>query len=318
MSDAGETTARRGGLGPRESPLVSVIIPVRDGAAGLALCLAALAKQSYPRELLEVLVVDNASTEDVARALPQDPRFTILRENRPGSYVARNTGAAHATGTVLAFTDGDCVPDPGWISRGVAALSTEPRPDAVGGRIRLTFRAGRPLNGPQHFEDVTGFPQRRYVEELSFAATANLLVWRAAFERVGPFDPSLRSGGDLSWGRRLTASGGRLGYSDDAVVDHPARDTWAELGRKTIRVAQGIADQRSDDDRASAHVVRDVVHDLRTAVSVWWRVWRQPRPTGVRSKVAFAAAVSYVRLLRVVLRVQDHRRAPRLHQGGQR
>ena len=318
MNEADETPTGGAEPGLRERPRVSVIIPVYNGAAGLALCLAALAKQSYPRDLMEVVVVDNASTEDVSRALPQDPRFALICEDRPGSYAARNAGVARATGTVLAFTDGDCVPDTEWITQGVAALCTEPRPDAVGGRIRLTFPAGRPLNGPLLYEDVTGFPQRRYVEELSFAATANLFVWADAFERVGPFDPCLRSGGDLNWGRRLTARGGRLVYSADAVVDHPARDTWAELARKTTRVAQGIADQRSDEDRATVRMLRDVAHDLRTATSVWWRVWRQPTPTGAWPKVELAAATSYVRLLRVGLRVRDHRRAPQPRQDAQR
>ncbi|WP_165372919.1 glycosyltransferase [Pengzhenrongella frigida] len=286
-------------------PTVTVIIPVRDGAAGLALCLAALARQTYPRELLEVIVVDNGSIEDLSLALPADQRFTMIREDRPGSYAARNAGLARATGAVLAFTDGDCVPVRDWISAGVEQLSAEPRPDAIGGAINVTFPRGRPSNGPQHFEDVQGFPQRRYVEELNFSATANLMVWREAFNRVGLFDAGLRSGGDLNWGRRLVAGGGSLRYCEGAVVDHPARETWGELGRKTIRVAQGLADQRAEHDRTAPRVVRDVVHEVRTAVSIWWRVWQQPRPEGARAKAQFAAATSYVRLLRARLRIQD-------------
>lgn len=290
-------------------PTVTVIIPVRDGAPGLALCLAALARQTYPRELLDVVVVDNGSTEDLTVALPTDPRFTLIREVRPGSYAARNAGVARATGDVLAFTDGDCVPVPDWIAAGVEALTAEPRPAAIGGAINVTFPGGRPRNGPQHFEDVQGFPQRRYVEELSFSATANLMVWRDAFDRVGLFDAGLRSGGDLNWGRRLVSGGGVLRYCGAAAVDHPARETWGELGRKSVRVAQGLADQRADSDRATSRVLRDVVHEVRTAVSIWWRVWRLPRPHGARAKVQFAAATSYVRLLRARLRLQDSRRA---------
>ena len=290
-------------------PLVTVIIPVRDGVAGLALCLAALARQTYPAELFEVIVVDNGSTEDLRPALPVDPRFTMIREDRPGSYVARNAGIARSRGAVLAFTDGDCIPAPTWIERGVEELVAEPRPDAVGGRVRMTFSAGRPANGPQHYEDVLGFPQRRYIEKLSFSATANLLAWREAFDRVGLFDPDLRSGGDLNWGRRLAAGGGTMHYAHDAVVDHPSRDTWGELGRKTVRVAQGLADQRSEDERATRRVLHDVGHEARTAASIWWRVWRLPRPTGLRGKLQFAAATSYVRLLRARVRVEDLRRA---------
>ena len=297
-------------------PTVSVIIPVRDGAAGLALCLAALTRQTYPRELIEVVVVDNASTEDLAPALPPDPRFAMIHEGALGSYVARNAGIARSTGAILAFTDGDCIPEPGWISAGVEALRADPRPDAVGGRIHLTFPAGRPTNGPQHYEDVFGFPQRRYIEKLSFSATANLLAWRETFDRVGLFDADLRSGGDVNWGRRLVAGGGTLRYRADAVVGHPARATWGELRRKTIRVAQGLADQRTDSDRAARRVRHDVVHEVRTATSIWWRVWSLPRPTGARAKVQFAATTSHVRLLRARLRLQDSNRARATRQNG--
>ncbi|MGV8968714.1 MAG: glycosyltransferase [Cellulomonas sp.] len=289
-------------------PMVTVIIPVRDGAAGLALCLAALARQTYPAELFEVVVVDNGSTEDLRPALPVDPRFTMIREDRPGSYVARNAGIARSRGTVLAFTDGDCVPEPTWVEHGVEALVTEPRPDAVGGRVRMTFPAGRPTNGPQQYEDVLGFPQQRYIEVLSFSATANLLAWREAFDRVGLFDPDLRSGGDLNWGNRLAAGGGTMRYAHDAVVEHPARDSWGELGRKTVRVAHGLADQRSDDERTTRRVLQDVAHEARTAGSIWWRVWRLPKPRGARGKLQFAAATSYVRMLRARLRLEDHLR----------
>ena len=77
---------------------------------------------AYPADRFDVVVVDNASTEDVAAAVPADERFTLLVEPRRGSYAARNTGLGVARGEVLAFTDADCRPDPDWLTEAVAEL----------------------------------------------------------------------------------------------------------------------------------------------------------------------------------------------------
>lgn len=281
-------------------PTVSVIIPVYNDAAALRRCLTALEAQDYPADLLQVLVVDNASTEDVGAALPADPRFQLLHESRRGSYAARNTGVRSATGKVLAFTDGDCVPRPDWVRQGVRALSAEPRPDAIGGAIELFFPHGaEPRTGPEHFEVRHEFQQRKYIEEWSFAATANVFVTREVFDRVGPFDAALQSGGDTDWGTRLVASGGRLVYAPEVVVDHPARSDWRELGRKSRRVANGIADRTKHlGRRALAH---RAYREARGGLSIWLRVWdgSHPAPDGVAAKVRYAAAFSFVRALRV-------------------
>lgn len=281
-------------------PTVSVIIPVYNDVPALHRCLSALTQQDYPAELVQIFVVDNASTHDVSPAVPSDPRFHLLHESRPGSYAARNTGVRAATGEVLAFTDSDCVPRPDWLRRGVEALRAQPRPDAIGGVIELFFPHGpNPRTGPDHFEIRHAFQQQKYIEEWSFAATANVFVTREVFDRVGMFDPQLKSGGDTDWGTRLVASGGRLVYAPQVVVGHPARSSWVELGRKSVRVANGIADR-------TVHLGRRALADrayreARAGLSVWVHVWGEspPAPSGIIDKVRYATALSFVRALRV-------------------
>lgn len=278
-------------------PRVSVIIPVYNDVARLRRCLEALARQTYPADRYDVVVVDNASTEDLSEVLPDAAGFRLLREERPGSYAARNKGVAATDAEVLAFTDSDCLPMDDWLAAGVRALTADPTADAVGGRIVLTFRSGRPVSPAEHFEAVTGFPQERYVQEMSFAATANLFVRRTALARVGPFDEQLKSGGDVDFGKRLTAAGGRLVYDGAPVVEHPARHTWSQLRAKTVRVARGVSDRTGGLDRAGT--LRRGVRDLRSAATVWLRVWTMPQPDTVVGRLRYAAAFSYVRLLRV-------------------
>jgi glycosyltransferase involved in cell wall biosynthesis len=122
----------------QSSPTFSVVIPTRDRPQKLAVCLESLAKQDYPRDRFEVIVVDDASE------LPLDPVAVIFRERltltllrqsrRAGPSVARNCGAAHAKGEFLAFTDDDCSPASDWLQRLAARFASTPR-HLIGGRV---------------------------------------------------------------------------------------------------------------------------------------------------------------------------------------
>ena len=251
--------------GPATTPAwpdVSVIIPVRDGSALLDGCLAALGLQDYPGHV-EVLVVDNGSTEDIASVVARHPGTVLLAEPRPGSYAARNRALVSARGKVLAFTDADCTPDPNWIRRAVEELSREPTADMVGGRVEITYAAGVPRTPSELFEAVHGFPQERYLDDQRYAVTANMVTWRGTMDRVGPFDATLASRGDANWGQRVAAAGGLQRYAPLAVVRHPARSTWAESLEKWRRVARGRVANDLRSGRRPRHFAGMAVSQLR-------------------------------------------------------
>lgn len=218
---------------------VSIIIPVLDDFRRLRLCLDALAGQTWPREGLEVVVVDNGSREDVVPAVAEFPFVRVLREARPGSYVARNTGIRAAKGEVFAFTDSDCVPQPNWIEAGVRALRESGPNSVIGGRVNLFVENSDSPTLAEEFDLATGFSQQIYVEKKRYAVTANLFTTPEVFEAIGLFNAELRSGGDKQWGLRAHAAGMTLRYSDHAVVRHPARRSLRELMRKRARVVAG-------------------------------------------------------------------------------
>ncbi|MEZ0166639.1 glycosyltransferase family 2 protein [Kineococcus sp. LSe6-4] len=258
-------------------PTVTVIVPVHNGVDLLRGCLASLRAQTYPAELVDVVVVDNNSTEDVASALPAgDSRFRLLSETRKGSYAARNKGLESATGEVIAFTDADCSPHPDWLERGVAALSAAPRADMVAGAIALRFEHGAARTGPEVYEEQHSFKQDWYLAERKFGATANVLTWRATLDRVGVFDASLQSRGDAQWGQRVAAAGLRQRYAADAVVDHPARASLSEIISKQVRVARGHVDVDLVDDPRIRHFAGVGASHLKLALSTPVTIWRRP------------------------------------------
>lgn len=223
------------------TPLVSVIVPVRNGGEQLRLLLDALGCQTADTGLYEVIVVDDCSTDDtlqlvaesaIARAVPSPARG--------GSYAARNRGLEEASGALLAFTDADCVPAPDWIETGIAALSDDDV-DMAAGRVEMPLGA-RP-SAAALIDFVRHLDQERAVRD-GFGATANLWVKREVFERVGQFNDRLFSGGDTEFGHRAIAASARLVYRPELRVVHPARSHPRELARKAFRLGFGAAQQR--------------------------------------------------------------------------
>jgi glycosyltransferase involved in cell wall biosynthesis len=219
---------------------VSVIIPVKNDADRLALCLDALDAQDY-KGRVEVVVVDNGSTDGSLAVAEARESAVVAQEVRPSSYAARNTGVRLSTGSVLAFTDSDCVPSRTWLSAGVTALNEAEGESFIGGGVRVFVGDRRRPTPIEVYELLTAFPQEQYLRDERFAVTANVLVSRAAFERVGPFAEDLISSGDREWGQRAHARGLQGVFAPAALVEHPARRTLGQIRRKHRRLAAGRA-----------------------------------------------------------------------------
>ena len=99
-------------------PTFSIIIPTYQRPTQLAVCLRSLTGLNYPRERFEVIVVDDGSTtplDAVVASVRDSLNVMLTRQDNGGPAAARNTGAARARGTFLAFTDDDCTPTPDWL-----------------------------------------------------------------------------------------------------------------------------------------------------------------------------------------------------------
>lgn len=214
------------------APRISVIVPHYNDPARLSLCLAALEAQSLPRADFEIIVADNDSPQGeqaLADLIAGRAALVIVRER--GAGPARNGGVAKAKGDILAFTDSDCLPDPYWLEKGVAALE---RFDIVGGRMTVRLDHDGPMTPAEAFETVFAFDNADYVKAKGFTVTANLFCRRTDFNKVGPFRADMSE--DKEWCHRATAAGLTLGYAPDAIVSHPPRRNWEELRTKFARI----------------------------------------------------------------------------------
>jgi len=222
--------------------LVSVVVPVFNDFERLTSCLLALQGQSWPRAALEVLVVDNGSAGDIRPVVAPFDFVRLLVEPKPGSYSARNRALREVRGDVLAFTDVDCVPDARWLEQGVEALRQAGPLSIAGGRVEVFPQDAQRETWAEEFEIALGFSQQLYIESKHYCATANLFTTPEVFAKVGPFNDTLKSGGDQEWGRRAHAAGVRFVYAEGALIRHPARRTLGELLRKRARLVGGHLD----------------------------------------------------------------------------
>lgn len=283
---------------------VAIIIPTYNDSERLRLCLNALARQTYPQNAYRVYVVDNNSSEDIRAVVNGYPFAQYLYEQRPGSYIARNTAIASLNNERwVAFTDADCVPAPNWIEAGITALQ-ERTADAIGGAVRVRFADEKKPTIVELYEAILGFPQRDYIEQNQFAVTANLWVKRAVLEHVGYFNGALFSGGDLEWGNRLHAARYRMVFDERVEVAHPARTELSQLTRKIRRTAGGSFRQRLQ-TRTSGKLFSwpELLRGFIPPVTIFRQFHKSPSPLKLHQKFFVFTLATYLKWYQTIVRL---------------
>ena len=221
------------------SAFITVIIPVYNDAERLQICLQSLENQTIPKQQYEIVVIDNNSSDDVQKVVQNFQQVSLGFEKQPGSYCARNKGISLARGEVLAFTDSDCIPSPGWLEKGLQCLASVPDCGFVAGGIKFFFSNPGNPNPIELYDSLFYLQQKIYVEERGWGATANLFTFKKVFDEVGLFNTTLKSGGDAEWGRRVSSNGYKAFYAEDCYISHPARSSFKEIRKKIRRTLGG-------------------------------------------------------------------------------
>lgn len=197
---------------------ISVIVPTCRRHHLLARCLKALVEQKFDPLRYEVIVADDANCEETRRIVERwaavgGPAIRYLAvRNAHGPAAARNAGWQAASGEAIAFTDDDCLPSPGWLAAGLAALGAGA--SAVWGKLEMPL----PAEPTDYERDAAGLAQAEFV-------TANCFCTKSALVEVGGFDERFqaawREDSDLYF--TLLERGCRIVHAPDAVVIHPIR-----------------------------------------------------------------------------------------------
>jgi glycosyltransferase involved in cell wall biosynthesis len=203
---------------------VSIVIPAYNEEKYIGDCLQSCVDHK-PENLLEIIVVDNASTDATAAVAARYPYVRVVREEKKGTNAARHRGFLEARGDILVYLDADSRAGAGHFERMLAALS---KPDVVC------------ATGPYVFEDMAKWKQAcvhfywNVLAETTFAITkfmvvgGNFAAKRSAIEKMGGFDTSIAFYGDDTDIARRFHSVGKIDYSQRYTVVTSGRRLDAE------------------------------------------------------------------------------------------
>ena len=231
-------------------PRFSIVVPTYGRPGPLATCLAALTGLDYPRDRLEVIVVDDGGGTPLGAVVSpfRSPlNLTLHRQANAGPAHARNTGASLAQGAYLAFTDDDCTPAPDWLT--CLAKRLEATPYAmIGGRTANALPRNPFAEASQALISYLYAYERRQPGGMGFVASNNIALSRERFADVGGFDVSYprAAGEDRAFCDAWRAAGHPIHYAPEAVIYHrhdlDLRSFWrqhAGYGRGAFQVRRG-------------------------------------------------------------------------------
>jgi GT2 family glycosyltransferase/glycosyltransferase involved in cell wall biosynthesis len=230
---------------PTVAVRLSVVIVNFRGSADTLECIAHLLEVDWPKEQLEILVVENGSgdgsAETLRNALAGEPGVRIIESSENLGFTGgSNLGAREATGSIIAFLNNDAKPDAQWIRAAMREFGVSPKVAAVGSKVldwdgkAVDFVTGSlTWFGMGYKEHVTEIDDGRFDEpkDLLFGTGSALFVRADIFAEVGGFDETLfmfYDDVDLGW--RLNMLGYRVRFAPDSVVRHKHHGSMKSFG----------------------------------------------------------------------------------------
>jgi GT2 family glycosyltransferase len=214
---------------------VSIIIPTFNGASRIGHCLEALSKQTAGHDA-EILVVNDGSTDTTAEVVASYPSVKLVNQVNAGPAAARNRGAMEARGSIILFTDDDCVPLPDWFS---AMLAPFEDPNVVG--VKGVYRTRQPQLAARFVQIEYEDRYRLMVNlpSIDFIDTYSAGFRRERFLEMNGYDTSfpVACAEDIELSYRMSARGWLMKFVPAAIVYHTHPDSISKYLKKKYKFA---------------------------------------------------------------------------------
>lgn len=223
--------------------LFSIIIPTYNRPERLITCIKSLTKLDYPCDQFEVIVVDDGSSqpmENIVHEFGQEINLKIIRQKNAGPASARNTGANHAQGQYLVFTDDDCTPAADWLK--TLFVRFQQTPDCmIGGHVVNALINNFYSKASQLLVDYIYFYYNQKSSQPSFFASNNIALPTKSFLETGGFDTTfpLAAGEDREFCDRWLSKNNQMVYAPEVKVYHHHELTLTKFWRQHFNYGCG-------------------------------------------------------------------------------
>ncbi|MDP2939166.1 MAG: PqqD family peptide modification chaperone [Candidatus Omnitrophota bacterium] len=216
---------------------VSIVIPVYNAEKTLTLCLDSLMNLDYPKQDLEIIVVDNGSTDNTKELIVSYPVNYVYEPKVKQYSAALNRGIQISQGEFIAFTHGDCVVERFWISNLLSGFKDE-QIAGCGGKI-LPYRLDTPAQRYIASRTLDSQLQNICSKEriLPYILNANAIYRRSVLEQIGFFDEYFSEDMELDLCWRIFLAGYIFNYTKAAVVYHRYRESISLLWKQLFNIA---------------------------------------------------------------------------------
>ena len=213
-------------------PGVSIIVPTFNSEPTIDECLRSILELDYPKQLLEVIVIDGGSTDattEHAKTYPVKVMYSQL--NPPAAY---NLVLKDVTNEVIGLIDSDAKVEKGWLKKLVKHLD-DPKVAGASGTVE-TWNSGSLV--PRVIGYELNYRYRKLPNTVERVATMNLLLKKKVTIEIGGFDEALHTQYDTDIGARLAKAGYRIAFDVEAICYHFHRPTLGKFFKQQYTYGQ--------------------------------------------------------------------------------
>ncbi|WP_234734744.1 glycosyltransferase family 2 protein [Tellurirhabdus bombi] len=232
---------------PEQLPFLSVIIPVYNAERHLAAAIKSIQDQQYPA--LEILAIDDGSSDKSAEILRSFPEVTYTYQTNQGPAAARNRGIQQAKGEFILFLDADDYFPAGKIQQQLAYFERDPTLEAVVGKSQFIFEEDAQT-------DEFRFPDETH--QVFNVLVGSGIYRRSVFEKIGLFDEGLRFSEDFDWFNRIREKEVAMLLTDDITLFYRRHNTNMTRDTDSMRVNALLMIKRSLDRRRQEGEMREL------------------------------------------------------------
>ena len=214
---------------------VSIIIPTFNGASRIGNCLGAILPQTAACDA-EILVVNDGSIDSTTDVVARYSGVRLITQSNAGPAAARNHGALEARGTIILFTDDDCVPMPDWLA---AMIEPFKDPSVVGVKGAYRTHQKRLVARFVQMEYEDKYRRMAELPQIDFIDTYSAGFRRERFLEMDGYDTSfpVACAEDVELSYRMSARGWTMKFVPAAIVYHTHPDTLGTYLKKKYKFA---------------------------------------------------------------------------------